>query len=341
MRLAIYTDNHWCQYSSIVRSRGVKYSTRLENQIASLNWVEEEALNKGCDAVVCLGDFFDKETLNSEELSALSELNFGKVPHWYIVGNHEAGVESLSFSSAHTMRLSNSMVYQSPESVICGDTEICILPYYTEDRRKSLIEIFGNKKCKNRIILSHNDISGIQYGQYVSSVGYPLDEIEECCDMFINGHLHNGERITDKVINLGNLTGQNFSEDAISHNHCIMILDTDTLAYDLVENPNALNFYKLTFDELNRVKLKNNSVLTVQVDDDGYQRETAEKFIESSQSVIAHRIVIKPALSRNGSVIDKCEELSTVDHIQSFKEFIKASLGESDVIISELNEISK
>ena len=31
MRILIYSDNHWCQYSSIVRKRNKKYSLRLEN----------------------------------------------------------------------------------------------------------------------------------------------------------------------------------------------------------------------------------------------------------------------------------------------------------------------
>lgn len=37
MKILIFSDNHWSQYSSIVRSRGTKYSTRLEKSIETMN----------------------------------------------------------------------------------------------------------------------------------------------------------------------------------------------------------------------------------------------------------------------------------------------------------------
>ena len=67
MRYLIYTDVHWCTYSSIIRSRGETYSKRIENLITSINWAENLALEKGCNEIICLGDFFDKPDLTSEE----------------------------------------------------------------------------------------------------------------------------------------------------------------------------------------------------------------------------------------------------------------------------------
>ena len=75
MKLCIFTDNHWTQSSSIIRKRENKYSQRLENQIQSLNWVVKVAKETCCDRILCLGDFFDKAVLNSEEMTALNELD--------------------------------------------------------------------------------------------------------------------------------------------------------------------------------------------------------------------------------------------------------------------------
>ncbi len=72
MKVCFYTDVHWSQNSSIVRSRGEKYSTRLENLIKSVNWAERLAFDCGCSAVICGGDFFDSTELNCEEISALA-----------------------------------------------------------------------------------------------------------------------------------------------------------------------------------------------------------------------------------------------------------------------------
>ena len=76
MKFVIYADPHWSSYSSIVRGRGSKYSDRLEKLISSINYVEAVAEETDADGIICLGDFFDKEFLNSEEISALSEVKF-------------------------------------------------------------------------------------------------------------------------------------------------------------------------------------------------------------------------------------------------------------------------
>ena len=60
MRVAIFGDVHWSQNSSIVRSHGSEYSVRLENLIRSMNWMEHCAFDHGCQAIICLGDFFDE-----------------------------------------------------------------------------------------------------------------------------------------------------------------------------------------------------------------------------------------------------------------------------------------
>ena len=43
MKYLIFSDCHWSTYTSILRSRGKKYSTRLEYLIESLNWVNKVA----------------------------------------------------------------------------------------------------------------------------------------------------------------------------------------------------------------------------------------------------------------------------------------------------------
>ena len=49
MKICCFGDTHWSEYSSILRSMGEKYSTRLENLIKSVNWVFNTALEKKCD----------------------------------------------------------------------------------------------------------------------------------------------------------------------------------------------------------------------------------------------------------------------------------------------------
>ena len=101
MRYLVCGDVHWSSYSSIVRARGNEFSLRLENLIQTVNWVEKKAVELGCFGVIYLGDFFDKSDLSSEEITALERIEWNDLYHWVLVGNHEMGLSSLKYSSAH------------------------------------------------------------------------------------------------------------------------------------------------------------------------------------------------------------------------------------------------
>lgn len=331
-------DVHFCQYSSILRERGELYSKRLENLLWSLNWVEEQAANNGCSRIVYLGDFFDRSDANAEELTALTEVRWCDVPHVCLVGNHELGRADGSYSSAHLFNnLPNFCVVDTPVESIVEDSRVLFLPYTFEENRQSLKSYIKTPTDKY-IIFSHNDIKGINYGQVESREGFELDDIKSTGALFINGHIHNGQKLSKNIINLGNLTGQNFSEDALKYKHQIMILDTNNLSYELLENPYAFNFYKLeinTLQEFNKIQFKQNTVLSLKV---------PEKIVPDIREVIAnnthicnYRITVIP--ERDSIDISQEEVHSEINHLQKFNDFILEKLGDSDVVRNELKEL--
>lgn len=340
MKLLLYSDPHWCQYSSIVRSRGTKYSTRLENEINSINWVQRLAEEQKCDRIICLGDFFDKESLNSEEISALSEISWSGIPNYFLVGNHEAGINTLEFSSSHVFKTAEFPVISQPQITIFTediDTEICYLPYILENKRKSINDYFGPKNHKRRIILSHNDIKGIQMGQFISTAGFDIEDIENNCDRFINGHLHNGARISDKIFNIGNLTGQNFSEDATKYYHSCFILNTETLEIEAFDNPYAFNFYKL--DNILSIKLAYPAIVTIKIKEN--QKLELDSFLkENKDKIIEKRIIIQTELLDKQKVENSIKSLS-INHIDEFNKFMLEQFGDSDILKEELSEVSR
>lgn len=339
MKIGIVGDIHWSRYSSIVRLRGEKYSYRLENCIKSINWAEE--ITADCDKVVYLGDFFDSSELNSEELTALKELKWNDSPHLFLVGNHELGLNDLAYSSAHLFNFKGGKPTIDKPTYSCyGYTEICYLPYIVNNSGN--IEDYLSKPDEGykRIIFSHNDIAGVQLGKYISKSGFSIESIEDNCDLFINGHIHNGGQVTDKIINVGNLTGQNFGEDATLYDHHIFILDTDTLHISTYENPYAINFYKIdsTKQLWDVTKLKSNAVITLKCTEENqaYHRE----LLNSASNVIAYRFITIPKEGTQAST-DSVKELLSVNHIDKFKEYILSTLGSSDIVLQELGEVSQ
>lgn len=352
MKILIYSDNHWCQYSSIVRKRGEKYSLRLENQIKSLNWAESLGEQYGVNAVVCCGDFFDTPGLNAEELSALKEVLWNeKVPHYFLVGNHEMGSNDLQFNSVNAL-LSVPNAFIVDEVLTArypNDANILFLPYVLEENIKPLKEYMKehlkySNFTNDVIVFSHNDIKGVQMGAFVSEKGFEISDIENNCALFINGHLHNGAKVSDKIINVGNLTGQNFSEDAFKYEHCAYILDTATMKIQVFKNPFALNFYKIDltdgkdwsiFDKIE------NAVLTVKCfeKDAKVLKNMFAENSELSKHVIEIRYIIQPEIIKDNNI--ETSQLKSVDHLEMFKNYILETLGNSETVNKVLSEVTK
>lgn len=349
MKIGIVGDIHWSKYSSIVRSRGTKYSTRLENCIKSVQWAEDTIKECNCDLTVYLGDFFDKSELSAEEITALGEIVWNDTPHRFLVGNHEMGINDLKLSSSHLFNLLSDSIndfdvvdFPRHQVVTKGDNKqnILYLPYILEEQRESL-DYYIPSDIDNLIIFSHNDIKGIQMGAIISPSGFSQDEISNNCNLFINGHIHNGSKINDKIINIGNLTGQNFSEDATKYNHSIIILDTITMQCAVYDNPYAFNFYKfdVTIGEDQYRKIESivnnavNPVITIKLLSS--QKDVYDKLLSKT---IAHRMIVQPEFVHNDNNKEALETLS-INHLEKFKEYILDELGNNDDVINELKAV--
>ena len=339
MKILVVGDVHWSQYSSILRKRGRKYSYRLENLIQSVNWAEELADETYCDMIVYLGDFFDRSELNSEELSALREITWSSLPHYFLVGNHEAGRGDLSYNSVSVFELANFCIVQSVKELRLNDfNRVVFIPYILEQNRKPLSELITPAPQKT-IVFSHNDIKGYQMGNFISQEGFDIVDIDKSCDLYLNGHLHNGGRITEKIINVCNLTGQNFSEDAYKYSHTAIVLDTKESTCAVYENPYALNFYKLDFtddkDCSNTLeKLKENCVVTVRCNE--HDVSAVRTLFESNPKIVESRFVIQ--LDKVDNIEKKQEELH-IDYLNQFAEYMTNCLGSSELLDYELQKV--
>lgn len=337
MKLGVVGDIHWSKYSSIVRQRGKKYSLRLENCIDSINWAEDTL--KDCDKIIYLGDFFDSDILKSEELTALSELKWNDKEHIFLVGNHELGLHDLSFSSAHLFNIANKVVIDKPVVQVdsYAHVELCFLPYMLDNTGRIEDYIYGRTNKLPRIIFSHNDIAGIQLGKFLTTSGFDIENIDDSCDLFINGHLHNETCIDDKIYNIGNLTGQNFSEDFCRYGHKVFIIDTETLDIQKIENPFALRFFKFeNIEDLLKYNFPPNSVVTAKLYAE--QLNMVNEFVEHNDNILTHRFVIISNTKKSISSENTSIQLS-VDHLEKFQEFILNRLGNDELVKEELMEV--
>lgn len=348
MKILIYSDIHISIDSVGVKSTGSKYSKRLENIIQSISWAEDLAIRLNCEVVVNLGDTFDKPLITAIEATAIQDITWAGLPHYILIGNHDSNIASLEYSSASVFkRLPNFNIIDTPQAFQIPETDkiICFIPYITENMRKPLTDYII--QGKTNIVLSHNDIAGFSFGKFISKEGFNIKEIEDNCALFLNGHLHNSAYLTKKILNVGNLTGQNFGEDAFKYKHGAWLLDTDTLELQFFENPYALRYYKLDIinkedfniiDTINNTSISNTNVLRIKCNKE-YLADIKDKLNECN-NILSYRInVINNSVDNTVDINNV--ELKKTDYLKMFEEFISERLELTSELKSELAEICK
>ena len=347
MKYLIYGDLHFCEHSSILRKEGEKYSIRLENLIKSANWAENLALEHNCDEIISLGDFFNSPDLNSREITALQDITWAPIPHTFIVGNHDASTKSLKYNSIMALKNNGFKIISEPELLTISDTDgmkqLLFLPYITDNEEITLKDYAVNKDYPC-VIFSHNDIKGIQYGLFESKNGFEVDEISKFGCLFLNGHIHNHSQFTKNAYNLGNLTGQNFKEDAFRYKHQVAVLDTVTNSLEFIENPYAFNFYTLTVNNISDLKqieeIKDNAVLSIRCEEE-LKPNLLELLDQLEDKIVAKRVMFSRRVegSSNSNVSD-LQHYST-SYLEKFSAFCKDNIEKSDVLDYELSEVCK
>lgn len=348
MKILIYADPHFSSKSSIIRGRGKKYSVRLENLIETFKWINKLAVEKGCEEIICLGDLFDSPDLTAEEITAIAECDIGH--HKFIVGNHDALSNDLSLNAINTFQ--NSTIYTEPTMIELGGKKIIILPYITEIDRIPLKELLAPYQNENYIVLSHNDIKGVQYGAYVSKTGYDYKEIPDNCELFINGHIHNGGFVgEDRVLNLGSLTGMNFNNDATNWKPCVAILDLDNSSIDFIPNPYAFLFYKRDYSDSNISIIKEfldsldstmKNVISIKVNSELVDQ--VQELIKNRNHIYYSRVLA----DYSGQQVEyETKNISidvNIDYFEKFKEFVLLKYGEDttvncDLLLTEIEQL--
>lgn len=293
----------------------------------------------GCSIVVCLGDMTDKSSLTSEEITAMSQLE-GIREHLLLVGNHCRSDKSGKINS---LNLVSDSIFE-PRVETLGGRKFLFLPY-----NSSLVDLSLYKDID--VILSHNDIKRYDLGGHFSIEGYELTTIVDHCKLFINGHLHNGGwLVNNRVVNLGQLSGMNFSSCGGQWEPSIGILDTETLDLEIIENPYAYRFKKETFDTL--VKLRNyikslpdvgRYVLQVKVPSSII--DSARSILSKSEKVDAFRLLILKSEKVKTQEVRKSQEVFENKNIYTkLREFISTKSQtkyDSDIAKSIIDEIEK
>lgn len=348
MKYLIFSDCHWSSYTSILRNRGEKFSTRLEYLIKGVNWVNQTAIERGCNAMICAGDFMDKAQCTDEELTALRSIDWNNLPCYFICGNHESSVSDLRFSSIKAIESESRTIIDKvtllPNEPTCN---LIMLPYITEVDRQPLQAYLGQLPINNtkpNIIISHNDIAGINYAGFESKEGFSIEEISDNCILYLNGHLHNSDFISNKILNVGSFSAHNFTNDSMRYNYGVWLLDTETRKLEFIVNPYSLQFYKLELNTKKDLelfsKIKPNAILSVKYPP-SLQEALDEQLKKYHDLILSYRVILNNTNQTPSTSINDVPIISS-DYTEKFALFCRTNIqANQEVLNSELAELFK
>ncbi len=128
MKLALFTDPHYCDKEVTCRTR------RPVLSYGKIREAMETFVREGVDFVLCLGDIIDKcddPQMNIEKTKEIAALiRSYPLPFYSLMGNHDANV----FTRREFNELVNDMPFPSPSSItVKGKTLILLNANYNDD----------------------------------------------------------------------------------------------------------------------------------------------------------------------------------------------------------------
>lgn len=327
MLIGVYADAHFSLNSSVVLGSKNSLSGRLTYLIESFKWMYELFSKQKVEKIIDLGDLADSYNLRAEEITAISQaLSYNTdIPEIHILGNHERLSKSGEINSVEFLEnIPNHRLIKNVTQEKIGDLDVTYIPYgIYEDGCFDDLE-------KTSVAFSHIDIFGADTGGWSLKSGLSPKYITKRFNLTINGHIHNGSWVVDKkIINIGSLSGQNFSSKVLNWKPSVAILDTETLKIKLYENPYALNFYTKNFETVNEVvkflKSLDGERNVLQLKIPMAISDDVKSLIDKSDAVLASRINIQ-ADSKELSEIDYGE----IDRLNSVEGGFKALIDYID-----------
>ena len=315
-KIVISADIHFCKRESLVEDR-------YPYLVNSINWADGLV----GDLHIDLGDMFNTAHLTAEDVAVLDTIKFKNSWHC-ITGNHEQdGHNSLLryFRDFHT-------VYEKPQLRNFGGDIGWILFIPFSKTPVPLSELLKKLPAGERVLVcSHCDIVGM-FGTE-DGAGYRIDDVEQesRIKMWFQGHYHQRMRLSHKIQVVGNLCGQNFTQNFDPHG--VAVYDTVTNEFEFVENPYALMFGKMDTSVPDCMKIRKlvegdpekRYVLAIQTDSElrPIMKAWAERYL------VASRIMISDAAGAGLGAEDVAEfEAVQVDHIALFREEVAKRFGE-------------
>lgn len=241
-------------------------------------WARDTFLQEGCQLIINDGDFLDSETIRPETNYLISHIyKNNKQKEYILLGNHEKKDAEGKYNALNILDNYPNISIINELKVIPlkdEDTVLIFQPYMKSDW-KDLCATLDKYKDKKRILFSHLGYDNVPNVNSMLKGEIDYNLLKDRVDKIFNGHIHIGLE-SDKYIQVGILTGLNFSDAYPFHKPGIIIYNTETDEVKRIENPNAILYQKCKYTDINSIKDIERTHLRVECPSDKIEKVTEQ-----------------------------------------------------------------
>lgn len=307
---------------------------QLKNQSVALDClkqIQQIAIDKNVDRIVCLGDWLNDKSLIRSEVFRQSFYFLKSSPsQWIIlVGNHD--YESTFDNKHHTLELFSELhnVYIVDRYLHFQDLNVHATPFF---RNIDDLVCILNKIPPRSIVLGHQSINGFSYSSgFLDRSRLTKAHYKRFKKVYL-GDIHQPQ-VQDNITYVGSPFTQNFGESGEKKR--ILIVDLDTLEEESIElklpQHILLNVKIKSVDELSSILLvgeKDDYVkIVVEAPLDVLKKVNKSMFLDKFNNVILQK---KPLVSNNKSVLIS-ENLSYLQMVQTYIDTLETKIDKKDL----------
>jgi len=256
---------------------------------SQVRFIEEQFVpylkEQGIKEVFLLGDLFDnRSSTNTKVMNSVYDLfdkQLADFNVYVLVGNHDCyfnstvEVNSLKFLD----KFSNVRLIEKTTMIEVGGKKVAMVPWITDTL--SFVREFSQIEDCN-LCFGHFNIAGFNFNKVKRSDDGIQGKLFSKFKKVFTGHFHirNSQNIQgSEIIYIG--SPYQLTRNDIDESRGFVILDTDTLEYQHIDNNVSLKYIKVKYPEkVTSSKIKNN-IIDVYVDyDENYNEEKVDKYVK-------------------------------------------------------------
>ena len=240
MKSIITSDQHWHSFKEFDRLTDEGKSYRLSLYEKSHEFIRQYCQKNGITSWIDAGDIFhSRESISLPVLDAIGrQLNHSKsigIDMIFLMGNHDTHNKSGNITSLNVLSQYGAVITKRCISKL-NSIDSPLVHFIPWDESIQFVNSI-NENEKTSLVVSHRMLKGAKSNNIILD-GESLEGLDDSkFDCALIGHVHEYQKIQDKVYYIGSLISNNFNDK--NQDKGFLVYDFELKKFERITNPHS------------------------------------------------------------------------------------------------------